>query len=77
LPATLANAGIRLIVAMTFAESIVFGTLYIAVPAFASSHHDPSASEVLLGVMNVGALCGGLVSLSGRQPWTRWLATGV
>jgi predicted MFS family arabinose efflux permease len=63
----LASSAVQLIVAVTFAQSIVFGALYVAVPAFASEHGEANAAGVLLGVMNVGALGGGLVAVS-RPP---------
>ncbi|HEX6701795.1 MAG TPA: MFS transporter [Gaiellaceae bacterium] len=60
----LAHGGVRLIVAVTVTQSVVFGTLYVAVPAFAARHGNANAAGVLLAVMNVGALAGGLVGAS-------------
>jgi predicted MFS family arabinose efflux permease len=64
LAGALAHGGVRVVVAVTLTQSIVFGTLYVAIPAFAARHGSANAAGLLLSVMNVGALAGGLVGAS-------------
>jgi MFS family permease len=64
LAGALANGGVRLVVAITLTQSVVFGALYVAVPAFAARQGSAGAAGLLLAVMNVGALVGGLVGAS-------------
>jgi MFS family permease len=61
LAGALTDGGVRVVVAVTLAQSIVFGTLYVAIPAFAARHGGANAAGMLLAVMNAGALTGGLV----------------
>jgi MFS family permease len=61
LAGALADGGVRVVVAVTLVQSIVFGTLYVAIPAFAARHGGANAAGMLLAVMNAGALAGGLV----------------
>jgi MFS family permease len=64
LAGALASGGVRLVVAVTLSQSVVFGALYVAVPAFAARHGSADAAGLLLAAMNVGALVGGLVGAS-------------
>jgi MFS family permease len=86
LAGALANGSVRLLVAVTLTQSVVFGALYVAVPAFAARRSSAGAAGLLLAAMNVGALVGGLVGASrpasrgavGRYVWlSALLAAGV
>jgi MFS family permease len=66
LAGALASGGVRLVVAVTLSQSVFFGALYVAVPAFAARHGSADAAGLLLAAMNVGALVGGLVGASSR-----------
>jgi predicted MFS family arabinose efflux permease len=52
------------VVAVTAAQSVVFGALYVAIPAFASAHGRAGAAGVLLALLNVGGLAGGILIAS-------------
>jgi hypothetical protein len=68
LTGVLADRAVCLVVAVTLTQSVVFGALYVAVPAFAARHGSANAAGALLAVMNVGAIVGGLVGASRPIP---------
>jgi MFS family permease len=68
LTGVLGDRAVCLVVAVTLTQSVVFGALYVAVPAFAARHGSANAAGALLAVMNVGAIVGGLVGASRPIP---------
>jgi MFS family permease len=68
----LAGPGMRTLILSIVPMGLAFGTLEVAMPAFATSHGDPAAAGILLGALAVGSLIGGLVY--GTRSWGGSLA---
>ncbi|MEA2196642.1 MAG: hypothetical protein QOJ25_693 [Solirubrobacteraceae bacterium] len=68
----LAGPGMRTMVISIVPMGLAFGTLEIAMPAFAARHGDPAAAGILLGALAAGSLMGGLVY--GSRTWPGSLA---
>jgi MFS family permease len=65
----LASAGIRTIVMMSVVDGMTFGTLEVALPAFAQRHGSAGIAGVMLGTLAFGSLLGGF--LYGAREWSR------
>lgn len=63
----LQSAGIRTLVLSTFPVGYAFGTLEVAIPAFADAEGHPGWAGLLIAVWSVGSAIGGLVY--GARPW--------
>ncbi len=57
----LAAPGIRTLVASMFPVGFAFGTLEVALPAFADGEGRPELAGVLLALLSIGSVAGGLV----------------
>jgi MFS family permease len=68
----LAGPGMRTMVLSIVPMGLAFGTLEVAMPAFAARHGDPAAAGILLGALAAGSLVGGL--LYGSRRWRGSLA---
>ena len=64
----LQSAGIRTLVLSTFPVGFAFGTLEVAIPAFADAEGHPGWAGLLIAVWSVGSAAGGLVY--GARPWS-------
>jgi MFS family permease len=67
LAGALADSAVRAILAVTLLQSLVFGALYIAPPAFAALHGRANGAGLLFAVMNAGAVAGGLAGVGRRR----------
>jgi MFS family permease len=65
----LASSGIRTIVMTSIVDGMTFGTLEVALPAFAQRHGSASAAGVMLGTLAFGSMLGGF--LYGARNWSR------
>jgi MFS family permease len=65
----LASAGIRTIVVTSVVDGMTFGTLEVALPAFAQRHGSAGIAGVMLGMLAFGSLLGGF--LYGAREWSR------
>ena len=72
LAGALAGPGMRTLVLATIPMGLAFGTLEVAMPAFAAQRGDPASAGILLGALAAGSLCGGLVY--GSRRWSGSLA---
>jgi MFS family permease len=63
LAGALADTAVRAIVAVTFLQSIIFGALYIGLPAFAARHGGANSAGLLFAALNAGAIAGGLTGV--------------
>jgi MFS family permease len=68
----LAAPGIRTLVATMLPVGFAFGTLEVALPAFADDEGSPELAGVLLALLSIGSVAGGLVY--GARPRRRPLA---
>jgi MFS family permease len=62
----LADSAVRAIVGVTLLQSVVFGALYVVLPAFAARHGGANGAGLLFAAMNAGAIAGGLAG-AGRS----------
>jgi MFS family permease len=65
----LASPGIRTIVMTSIVDGMTFGTLEVALPAFAQRHGSASVAGVMVGTLAFGSVLGGL--LYGARKWSR------
>jgi MFS family permease len=65
----LASPGIRTIVMTSVIDGMTFGTLEVALPAFAQRHGSAGIAGVMLGTLAFGSLLGGF--LYGAREWSR------
>lgn len=65
----LSSPGIRTIVVSSVIDGMTFGSLEVALPAFAQSHGSASAAGVMLGTLAFGSMLGGL--WYGAREWQR------
>jgi MFS family permease len=64
-----ASVGIRTIVMTSVVDGMTFGTLEVALPAFAQRHGSAGIAGVMLGTLAFGSLFGGF--LYGAREWSR------
>jgi MFS family permease len=65
----LASPGIRTILMTSVVDGMTFGSLEVALPAFAQRHGSSGAAGVMLGTLALGSLLGGF--LYGARLWSR------
>jgi MFS family permease len=65
----LVSAGIRTIVLMAIVDGMTFGSLEVALPAFAQDHGSAGTAGVMLGTLALGSLLGGF--WYGARQWSR------
>jgi MFS family permease len=65
----LASPGVRTIVMTSVVDGTTFGSLEVALPAFAQRHGSVGVAGVMLGMLALGSLLGGF--LYGAREWSR------
>lgn len=64
--ALLRNGGMRILVGVAALTGAVIGALEVAIPTFATEHHAPAVSGLLIAALSIGGICGALIYGSRR-----------
>jgi MFS family permease len=68
----LRSAGMRTVVAVNVPLGMIFGVLYVAVPAFAAERHAVTAAGLMLAALSAGSVAGGLLYGGLKWPSPAW-----